>query len=139
MTVKSVGLWAVVGILVSAAVLHGQDYNLPKTENLPEPGIQTLTPPPDPTAPPGATPIPSLSKYILGSGGDCCGPLGKHGPIDLEIFLRVGETIPIEGGILRNTLESGWMFEAGGRSLFFDASDTAAWTIDLSATNMWNH
>src|SRR5204863_5028784 len=34
---------------------------------------------------------------------------------------------------------AGWDIEAGGRSLFFDPTLTRAWTVELSAINIWNH
>ena len=37
------------------------------------------------------------------------------------------------------TLETGWLIQGGGRSLFFNPASTAAWTIDLGLGNIWNH
>jgi hypothetical protein len=36
-------------------------------------------------------------------------------------------------------LQTGWIMEVGGRSLFFDANQSAAWTVDLGITNICNN
>ncbi|GIW80508.1 MAG: hypothetical protein KatS3mg105_2315 [Gemmatales bacterium] len=70
----------------------------------------------------------------------CCqGPIGGHGPIMTEVYLRTGPSLPVGGGILNNTMETGWHIQGGGRSLFFNPQMTAAWTIDLGVANIYNN
>src|SRR5262245_58245434 len=84
MTAKSVGLWAVVGLLCGAAVVRGQDYTPSTGMITTEPAAQTVLPPPGPPViPDGGPPIPCLSPWILGTKPSCCGPIGGCGPIDM--------------------------------------------------------
>jgi hypothetical protein len=79
------------------------------------------------------------SDYILGNKGDCCGPMGGDGRIDVETFTRLGASMPLDAGYFGKTLGTGWLFEAGGRSLFFNQENDAAWTVELSLANISNH
>jgi hypothetical protein len=78
------------------------------------------------------------SSWITYSRPDCCGPIGGNGPVQMEVFLRSGASIPAYGPIFGHVLETGWDIEGGGRSLFFNPSMDRAWTIDLSLTNILN-
>ncbi len=89
--------------------------------------------------PPTALPPPSLSSWITHTRPDCCYPFGGHGPINTELYIRNGPSIPAAGGILHHILDPGWDFQAGGRSLFFNPSVDAAWTVDLSINYIYNH
>jgi hypothetical protein len=84
-------------------------------------------------------PSPGLSSWIVGNQPGCCGPLGGNGPIQIEPYFRFGPSVPVHGFIFEKTLTTGWVFAGGGRSLFFDADQTAAWTIDLGLSNVANH
>jgi hypothetical protein len=84
-------------------------------------------------------PPPSLSSWITHHQPDCCYPFGGHGPINTELYIRNGPSIPVAGGILHDILDTGWDFQAGGRSLFFNPSVDAAWTVDLSVNYIYNH
>src|SRR5262245_54848733 len=86
-----------------------------------------MQPPPGPAvtpadAVPGASPsLPgTLSSWITYVKPDCCGPIGGNGPIMAELFLRSGVAVPVEGAIFGHILETGWVIEGGGRSLFFN-------------------
>jgi hypothetical protein len=101
---------------------------------LPAPGAQ-----PGPADAPMPPPTgPRLSDYILGSCGDCCGPIGADGPVTIEPYTRWGLSLPINGGVFGHTLETGWIVQGGARTLFFDADRTGAWTADLSISNIHN-
>ena len=65
---------------------------------------------------------------------ECCGPLGRNGPINYEMFMRAGASFPIGGGILGRALEPGFMFQGGGRVLFFTPQQNLAWTVERAAT-----
>src|SRR5437879_2606956 len=78
----------------------------------------------DPTGnnPPTAAVVPpSPDPLILRECPGCCGPVGKNGPIAYEWYLRAGPSLPLGGtGGLANTVETGWLIQGGGRSLFFN-------------------
>jgi hypothetical protein len=110
----------------------------------------------DPTAPPAAFPAPApkpgqvdapvapptgprLSDYILGTTPDCCGPVGGNGPISLEPYLRLGVSAMLPTNFLSKNLETGWIIDGGGRTLFFNPEGDAAWTVDLGIRNVNNH
>ena len=79
------------------------------------------------------------SNWIRYSQPECCGPTGACGPIGSELYFRPGASFPIGGGDFPRRLNStGFMFEAGGRVLFFNAPQTAAWTVELGVTFMGN-
>lgn len=80
-----------------------------------------------------------LSSWIKYGRPGCCDPIGGDGPIVSELYTRVGPSLPVAGGVLNNTLATGWMFQGGGRSLFFDPSMTSAWTVDLSLGHIVNN
>jgi hypothetical protein len=74
----------------------------------------------------------------IGRGPGCCGPVGGNGPVQMEIYLQGGPTVPFADGVFGHTLKTGWEIEGGGRSLFFNADETAACVIDLGISNMNN-
>lgn len=85
-----------------------------------------------------AAPPAGLAKWLTYSQPGCCGPVGGDGPIKTELYLRTGPTLPVEGTIFGHVLETGWIVEGGGRSLFFDPGMDRAWAIDLSLRNIRN-
>lgn len=64
------------------------------------------------------------------------GPVGGPG-MGTELFLRVGPTVPF-GARLGPLLDVGWMIQGGGRALFFNESQTAAWVVEPSISNHHN-
>jgi hypothetical protein len=92
---------------------------------------------------PGPQPVPDapagLSTYITYPIPGCCGPIGGDGPIHTELYVRTGPSFPVEGEVFRQILDTGWQVEGGGRSLFFNPARNAAWTADLSISNIYNH
>jgi hypothetical protein len=82
---------------------------------------------------------PGLSSWITYTRPECCGPIGGDGPIFMELYVRSGTTLPIEGDTFGHVLSPGWVIQGGGRSLFFDPDGQTAWTVDLSLSHMYNH
>jgi hypothetical protein len=115
------------------------------TELLPPPAPQDTPVPagPAPLAngsvpPPAGTPLHHLSDWITRQRPECCGPVGANGPVKYELYFRAGPTLPVEGAIFGHVLETGWMAEVGGRSLFFNPHQDAAWAVDLGLSNHYN-
>jgi hypothetical protein len=79
-----------------------------------------------------------LSDWIVGPHGPgCCGPVGGCGPIQEELYLQSGIDFPFSGGVFGHTLkEGGWVIQGGGRTLFFNTEQDAAWVVDLSVSNV---
>ena len=73
-----------------------------------------------------------------GPGGDCCGPIGAHGPIGQEVYVRTGASFPIGNGLLVRGLNVGYATAAGGRAQFFSPAGDTAWTVDLHAFYAYN-
>lgn len=65
-------------------------------------------------------------------------PVGRDGPIGEELYFWTGPTIPVGGGMLFQQLNTGWMAEAGGRALFFNAANTAAWVARAGIAFQYN-
>lgn len=87
-----------------------------------------------------AAPAPGeLSSWIRYGRPDCCDPVGGDGPIATELLVRFGPSLPVAGGAVNNTIELGWMVHGAGRSLFYDASRTAAWTVELGLGYIYNN
>jgi hypothetical protein len=72
-------------------------------------------------------------------GGDCCGPLGGHGPVGQEVCVRVGASFPLGNGLLARALNVGVATHVGGRAQYFDPSGTSAWVIDLHGFYTYNN
>src|SRR5690349_20620531 len=79
-----------------------------------------------------------LSDWIVGPHGPgCCGPVGACGPIQEEIYLQSGLDFPFSDGVFGHTLKKdGWVIQGGGRTLFFNAEQDAAWVADISISNV---
>jgi hypothetical protein len=117
-------------------------------EQLPAPAGPPSGEAPDrgaPVPPPGqpAAPAPQgptgLSSWILYYHPDCCGPIGGNGRISYELYAHTGPSIPVGNQYYGHTLDTGWDVQAGGRSLFFNVEETAAWTVDLAVNYIYNH
>jgi hypothetical protein len=80
-----------------------------------------------------------MSSWIIHNQTDCCSPFGGSGPINTELYVSTGPSLPVAGGFLHKTLETGWDIQGGGRTLFFNPAVDAAWTADLSIMNIFNH
>lgn len=140
-------LGSLVVALLGLGEIHGQDSNY--ATGVPGANLngQTLSVTPGPIyggpGAPAGTPAlgepatgTQLSSYIqYPFSGIGCYPL-MDGPITWEIFLRNGISFNASGGAMGNALSSGWEIEAGGRSLFFNAPEDAAWTVSISGENV---
>jgi hypothetical protein len=137
MSGKNVCLFPLLLTLASAGALSAQGPGTPAYE------AGSSTPPPAEAGqsmmPPGAVPVYGLSRWILYTQPDCCGPLVDRVPMRCELYLRAGPAFPIEGPIFGQTLDTGWTIQGGGRVLFFDPSQTRAWILDLSLSNIHNN
>jgi hypothetical protein len=111
-----------------------------------EPPIPASPPPPAATAIlPGTTPAPvptpggPVDAIFAATNGDyCCGPIGAHGPVGQEVFVRAGITHPMGSGLLAENLKNGWMIEVGGRSNYFNSAGDAAWVLEPEITYSFN-
>jgi hypothetical protein len=83
--------------------------------------------------PPGAYASP---WYTDGPG--CCGPLGKHGLVAYELYVRTGASIPFGSGPFTDHIFTGVGVGGGGRSLFFNPAGDAAWVFDLGLSYTYN-
>jgi hypothetical protein len=90
---------------------------------------------PAPAAP--ATVDPGVSSWLAyARPGGCCCPTGKNGPICCEFYVRTGVSEPFGAGLLASVMKMGWDVEAGARTLLFNPEQDAAWTADLSISNI---
>lgn len=72
-------------------------------------------------------------------GATCCGPVGGNGPIQTELYLYTGPSLRGNVGPVSESLDTGWVVQGGGRSLFFNRYLDAAWTVDLGISYQFNH
>ena len=72
-------------------------------------------------------------------GGDCCGPIGAHGPVGQEVYVRIGAAFPLGNGLLARALNIGYAAHFGGRAQFFDPSGASAWVVDLHGFYTYNN
>jgi hypothetical protein len=91
------------------------------------------------TPSPGTTVPGHLSNWITYNQPGCCGPIGGNGPVTYDIYVRTGPDFVAGSGFLAHELDSGWQVEGGGRSLFFNVPETAAWVADLGLGFTYNH
>jgi len=134
------GLWSARGQDGAAPITGGVESAAPQ-EALPPPRDAAAIPAAQPDQ---ALPVPPsltspMSSWIIHNQTDCCGPIGGSGPINTELFIRTGPTLPVAGGFLHHALDTGWVFGGGGRSMFFNPAVDAAWTADLSLLYFYNH
>lgn len=118
----------------------------------PAAGAPIVVPPPAPSgkAVPGPalgpehpllTPI-TTNAPVAGCGlpgGDCCGPVGGHGPVGQEVYVRIGASFPLGNGLLARALNVGYAAHVGGRALYFDPSGASAWVVDLHGFYTYNN
>lgn len=88
--------------------------------------------------PDGLPPGTVTSPWIDYTRPDCCGPLGG-GPIGFEYYGRSGVSMPVANGILRDTLDVGWMSQIGAKTLFFNPTTNLAWTVDAGLSFTYNN
>lgn len=83
--------------------------------------------------PPGSYPSP----YYTDAPG-CCGPVGGDGRVTYEIYGYAGVNFTYGNGLPDRLNAMGWTTGGGLRTLLFDASHTAAWTIDFGGSYTYN-
>ncbi len=83
--------------------------------------------------PPGSYPSP---YYTDGPG--CCGPLGRDGRVSYELYSYAGLNFTLGNGLADRLNSIGWTVGGGVHTLFFDASHTAAWTVDFGGSYTYN-
>jgi hypothetical protein len=94
-------------------------------------GRAELVPPPEDAQPPST----GLSEWITGKRGDCCTSAGPPTPIEGELFVRSGVSIPVGGNYLGRNLQVGWTIEVGVRGLLFNSEMTRAWVAEVHIVN----
>ncbi|HEX3152022.1 MAG TPA: hypothetical protein VHR66_28370 [Gemmataceae bacterium] len=112
----------------------------------PAPTVLDVAPPPASVAADasvGPIPAPSaVAQPVSGCAaptGDCCGPVGAHGPIGQDVYLRVGPTFALGHGLLAKGLDIGVMGQFGARSLFFNPAGDSAWVLDGHVIYTYNN
>ena len=108
------------------------------------PSMSTLAQPaaPSPTDSMTAPPTGLPNQPICGAAyspwtGDL--PVGGNGPITYETYFRTGPNLIVDAGGADAALDrSGWVYQFGGRSLFFNRTADAAWVIDLGLSTTIN-
>ncbi|MCE9532701.1 MAG: hypothetical protein K8T89_16515, partial [Planctomycetes bacterium] len=68
------------------------------------------------------------------NGAGCCGPIGGHGPIGSEAYIRGGASLVVSGGAFSKSLRTGWEVMGGGRSLFFNPDGNRAFVVDVGVS-----
>lgn len=117
----------------------------------PDAPLQTSPPPPAAGAPivtipapgPGALPPvpggPTCATPLQYGNGNCCGPIGAHGPVGQEVYFRIGPSFPVGQSNFPRNLNTGIATQIGGRSQFFNAAGDAAWAIDAHLAYTYNN
>jgi hypothetical protein len=133
---KCIGPCALLFACLCAPVVHAEYPKAGASDTVP----QVVEPSPFPPAPsePMTISTSGLSSWITYRRPCCEGPIGGDGPITYELYLQSGPTFPIGGGFFGHTLEDGWEIQGGGRTFFFNTDRDAAWTVDVSGSNMHN-
>lgn len=103
-------------------------------------GSQLMVPPSATGLVPGAVPGTWVQSPVANANPQsCCGPVGAHGPIGDETYIRTGVSIPFGKGLLADSMNAGWTTSIGSKTLFFNESGTAAWTLDPHFTFAYNN
>jgi hypothetical protein len=79
-----------------------------------------------------------IEAWLNHNGPGCCGPVGGHGAITYDLYFRTGFSFPVGGGTISQSLNTGWMFRGGARTLFFDPQGSSAWLIDTHLDYTYN-
>jgi hypothetical protein len=139
MNMKRVSLGGLVVTLLCWGGVRADDASAPPISmsgpSLSTPGSD-LAPSVDGTLPGGGVRTSNWMAYPRCAG--CCGPVGANGPIGYEVYIRNGFNFPLGGNPFGARLNTGWDVDVGGRTLFFNPELDAAWTVDLSISNVHN-
>src|SRR5262245_13380767 len=116
MSAKTAYISALALTFLSLCSARGQyQPTMPSSPDLPRTGPEAAPLPSAAVEPPGR-----LSDWITHGTctAFCLGPFGGDGPIQAELYLRNGISVPIGGGSTFNTtLQNGWNIQGGGRGL----------------------
>src|SRR5438093_8681066 len=132
-------LLTAVGLWTARAQLPDERGSSSSAEMLPVPADAIPAPSPREVLPAPSLLASPMSAWIVHNQTNCCSPFGGDGPINTELYIDTGPSIPVGGGILHHIMETGWDVRGGGRSLFFNPAVDAAWTVDLSLSYIFNH
>ena len=132
-------LLTAVGLWTARAQLPDERGSSSSAEMLPVPADAMPAPSPREVLPAPSLLASPMSGWIVHNQANCCSPFGGDGPINTELYIDTGPSIPVGGGILHHIMETGWDVRGGGRSLFFNPAVDAAWTIDLNLSYIYNH
>ena len=132
-------LLTAVGLWTARAQLPDERGSSSSAEMLPVPADAMPAPSPREVLPAPSLLASPMSGWIVHNQANCCSPFGGDGPINTELYIDTGPSIPVAGGILHHIMETGWDVRGGGRSLFFNPAVDAAWTIDLNLSYIYNH
>jgi hypothetical protein len=135
MSTKMILPSALVLALLGTSALRAQDLS-PMPTML---SATAATPPQDAAPTAHAESAISQPAWITYTKPECCGPIGRNGEIQTQLFIQSGGSIPIGGGVFPHVLETGWTIQGGGRSLFFNTEGDADWAVSLSLANSNNH
>ena len=131
--------------VLGVSMVQAQDYRAMPSDDLGSPqGVQLgpmnepATPANQQGTPPAQGGLPGLSQWMTYQRPVCCGNVGGNGPVWGELYLLTGVEIPAYGPILGHVLETGWVIQGGGRTLFFNQAMDRDWNIDLSISNILN-
>jgi hypothetical protein len=139
MNMKRVGLG---GLVVTLLCLNGV-----RADEVLAPPISASGPS---SAAPGSEAAPAIDGPLPGGGlrtssymayprcAGCCGPVGANGPLGYEVYIRNGFNFPLGANPFGTKLKTGWDVDVGARTLFFNPELDAAWTVDLSVSNVHN-
>ena len=113
--------------------------------------LEKMTVPPQRGVPDGADPAARLTPAGPGGlppgayaspwytdGPGCCGPVGRHGPVEYELYFQTGPSFVFGSGEYTDRLNTGWAVNGGGRSLFYNREGDAAWVLDLGLSYQYN-
>jgi hypothetical protein len=139
MKMKRVSLGGLVVALLCLPGVRADDMSAPSVStsgpSLPAPG-NPAAPAIDGPLPGGGIGTSSYMTYPRCAG--CCGPVGANGPLGYEVYIRNGFNFPLGGNPFGTRLNTGWDVDVGARTLFFNPELDAAWTVDLSVSNIHN-
>lgn len=113
---------------------------MPPVEKAPEPTLATPKPVTTIAEEAKAPIVPSPTPPVAPQNYDanCCGPIGSHGPIGQEVYMRIGHSEPQGTGRLAFNLDPGTAGQIGLRSQFFNQSGYAAWVVDTHVMYTYN-
>jgi hypothetical protein len=137
MNLKMIGLCGLVLALASASGANAQYSKTPTGSSDPK----WIDPSPAAGSASGSSTTVStsgLSNWITWNKPECQCAIGGNGAIRSEIYLRAGPSVPVAGAFFGHTLSTGWDIQGGGRTLFFNTEGDAAWTVDISVSNINN-